>query len=157
MPSDDYYSPPPGYDADDGGEVVKPPPGYFSEDYEETEFPDYRVFEGEYRSYEQYPKGARDNILAGFCHLIPILGILMVLVKKNISPYLRFQALQGFTVGVILYLLACFAAILLTFVCLFWVPILIVAIITAFAAVMCWVGVDVRYPFIAQVIERKFI
>ena len=146
------YDPPPGYD---DGEVVDAPPGYFDDEYEESGFPDYKVYEGEYGSYNNYKKGSKDHIIAGFCHLLPVVGLLTIILKDELSPFLRFHAIQGFAFGFIAYFIAIIPLILLL--CFGAVPIVIVLIITLIASVFCWIGRDFRYPFLANIIESKFI
>jgi len=75
-----------------------------------------KVFKGVYGSYNDYPKGDNDNLLAGLSYFTWIVALVALVAIKPLSPYLRFHAIQAIGLIIANFVLAMIMAITLMFI-----------------------------------------
>jgi len=134
-----YGSPPP---------QGQPPPGYYGpppqQEYQ-------KVFNGQFESYNNYPRGENDNLLGGLCYFSWFVSLIVLLAIKPLSPYLRFHAVQAlglqivYMVAVMILVFICFP---LAFVFLGYLIFIMITVMT---------GRDYRVPYLANYVEENYV
>jgi uncharacterized membrane protein len=135
-----------------------------------SSFPgDYRkVFKGSFGSYNHHPTKENDNILACLSYIFGfIVGLIILLVVKPMSPWLRFHLIQSMTLSVILvgaYVIlstisGALVVVLIGLICLPLVQLFFLAgwIYMIIIGIMCFSWKDHRVPYIADWVEKTFV
>jgi uncharacterized membrane protein len=119
-----------------------------------------KVYDGEYGSYLDYPKGDNDKLLAGLCYILGwIVSVIALLAIKPLSPYLRFHAIQALglqIIMIVLYVLASIGSMFIVGLCLipFALGIWIYAVVIG---VIVLTGGDHRIPWLGNYVEENFV
>lgn len=150
------------------------PPPYQNNYQKQQDQPYKRVFNGEYGSYNRYPHLENDNLFAGAGYIATLLvsmgwivPLLVLLLKKPQSPWLRFHSIQALSLVIIatvvqtvMWVIVAFLMyILIGFICL---PFAIL-ISTGFQvylivmAILCFLDKDHSIPVLGNWIERSFV
>lgn len=118
------------------------------------------VFDGEYESYLDYPKGANDQILAGLCYIFGwIVALICLLAIKPLSPYLRFHACQALGLQVV-YIVGYLVTVILMFV---FIGFLLLPFLLGFSIYVLIVGIiiltggDHRVPMLGDYVEENYV
>lgn len=119
-----------------------------------------KVFNGEYGSYLEYPRGENDKIIAGLCYIFGwIVSLVALLAIKPLSPYLRFHAIQALGIQVVYMILAVFMSItMMFFVGFCLLPFVLgLGIYALVIGIIVLTGGDHRVPWLGNYVEENFV
>ncbi len=119
-----------------------------------------KVYNGDYESYIDYPRGDNDNIIAGLCYIFGwIVSLIALVAIKPCSPYLRFHAIQALGLQIAAMILGTLMGIgsmfvvglcLLPFVMALGIYVLIIGILVL-------MGNDHRVYWLGNYVEANFV
>jgi len=119
----------------------------------------HKVFKGKYGSYDRYPRGENDKILAAIGYPIPLVALIALLAVKPLSPYLRFHSIQALGLGIaamVLWIVG--GALTAVFIGCLIAPIgFLIWIYALVIMIMIFTDKDHRVPMIADWVEKTFV
>lgn len=118
-----------------------------------------KVYKGKPGSYERYPQGGNDKVLAALGYPFPIVALIALLAVKPLSPYLRFHSIQALGLGIATYVLWMVGIVLTSFLigCLILPVAMLLWIYSLVIMIIILTGKDHRIPWLGDYVESHYV